>query len=425
MTKRKLRPGRRAQLYAVAGIVLLALAFAAALYAAIDRFPLDLLALLLLAAAALLAVRSLMQLGLARAVGLGAAAVMAAGAFLLMLAVLKPVTDLVALGCLVLGTLATRRALRYRAELPPVPAPRAPVMFWNPKSGGGKATQARLDEEARARGIRPVELSPGDDLEALVRDAIAEGADALAAAGGDGTQATVAAMAAEHDLPFACIPAGTRNHFALDLGVDRDDLVGALDAFVDGGEKRVDLGEVNGRVFVNNVSLGLYAEAVQSDEYRDAKLRTLLGTAAAIAEEGGLELSSPEGDGEAVAILVSNNRYRIGHAIGSGMRPTIEDGVLGVTVFENVNPITSGRMARMPWRQWETPELRLDPDGPVPAGIDGEATELESPVLFSIRHRALRVRIAQSHPGASPAARLPERFTGMPGALWATAAGRG
>ena len=98
-----------------------------------------------------------------------------------------------------------------------------------------------------------------------MRDAVAGGADALAMAGGDGSQAVVAAIAAEHDLPYACIPAGTRNHFALDLGVDRDDVVGALDAFVDGGERRVDLAEVNGRVFVNNVSLGLYAEAVQRD----------------------------------------------------------------------------------------------------------------------------------------------------------------
>ena len=104
------------------------------------------------------------------------------------------------------------------------------------------------------------------------------GADGLAMAGGDGSQAIVAKVAAEKGLPYACIPAGTRNHFALDLGVDRDDVVGALDAFVDGGERTVDLAEVNGRVFVNNVSLGVYAEAVQRSEYRDAKLRTLLDT---------------------------------------------------------------------------------------------------------------------------------------------------
>ena len=97
-------------------------------------------------------------------------------------------------------------------------------------------------------------------------------------AGGDGSQAVVAAIAAREGIPYACIPAGTRNHFALDLGVDRDDVVGALDAFIDGGERVVDLAEVNGRVFVNNVSLGLYGDAVQRPGYRDAKLRTMLDT---------------------------------------------------------------------------------------------------------------------------------------------------
>ena len=163
-------------------------------------------------------------------------------------------------------------------DLPDAPAPRQPVLFFNPPSGGGKAERFALADEARARGIEPIELKPGEDLEALVRGAVERGADALAMAGGDGSQAIVAAIAAERELPYACVPAGTRNHFALDLGVDRDDVVGALDAFVDGGERTVDLAEVNGRVFVNNVSLGLYAEAVQREGYRDAKIRTLLDT---------------------------------------------------------------------------------------------------------------------------------------------------
>ena len=179
--------------------------------------------------------------------------------------------------CLVIGVViwhaASRIAFQVHVRLPVAEPPRRPVLFINPWSGGGKAAKVNLAEEAATRGIRTVELHRGDDLVQLVHDAVAAGADALAAAGGDGTQAIVAA--AEHELPFACIPAGTRNHFALDLGVDRDDVVGALDAFIDGGEQVVDLGEVNGRVFVNNVSLGLYAEAVQSKGYRDAKIRTL------------------------------------------------------------------------------------------------------------------------------------------------------
>src|SRR5207245_7356056 len=148
--------------------------------------------------------------------------------------------------------------------------------------------------------IEAIELTREDDLEQLVRAAVAQGADALAMAGGDGSQAVVAKVAAELDLPYACIPAGTRNHFALDLGVDRNDVVGALDAFVDGGERQVDLAEVNGQVFVNNVSLGLYADAVQRPGYRDAKLHTLLDTVPDVlgpqSKPSGLSWHSANGD---------------------------------------------------------------------------------------------------------------------------------
>ena len=227
-------------------------------------------------------------------------------------------------------------------------------------------------------------------------------------AGGDGSQAIVAALAAEAGLPYACIPAGTRNHFALDLGVDRDDVVGALDAFVDGGERVVDLADVNGRVFVNNVSLGLYATAVQRNEYRDAKLRTLLDTVPELAEEPatngvGMRWNDPDGPQEGVrpAILISNNRYRLGQALGSGTRPRMDEGVLGVAV------IGVGRMRDM-WRQWTAPAFDVEATGPVPAGIDGEAVLLEPPLRFRMHPHTLHVRIARAHPGASPSAIEPD-----------------
>jgi len=232
-----------------------------------------------------------------------------------------------------------------------------------------------------------------------VRDAVAGGADGLAMAGGDGSQAVVASIAAELDLPYACVPAGTRNHFALDLGVDRDDVVGALDAFVDGGERRVDLADVNGQVFVNNVSLGVYAEAVQRPGYREAKLRTLLD---AIPEAFGHRASGKELDSPA-AILVSNDPYRLGHAVGSGTRPSIDAGVLGIAVLDSEE-----HAGRNPWREWATPTFEVPADHPVKAGIDGEAAELEPPLRFASRPRALRVRITHRHPGASPSAHLPD-----------------
>ena len=298
---------------------------------------------------------------------------------------------------------------------PSASAPRRPVLFFNPRSGGGKAERFTLADEARARGIEPIELKPGEDLETLVRGAVERGADALAMAGGDGSQAIVAAIAAERGLPYACVPAGTRNHFALDLGVDRDDVVGALDAFVDGGERTVDLAEVNGRVFVNNVSLGLYAEAVQREGYRDAKLRTLLDTVPDVLGPGGGELdlrwTGPGGHAHhaGAMVLVSNNRYRLGRAVGSGTRPRIDDGLLGITVVgEPSGRGEGGRSLQRPWREWSAPGFEVDADRPVPAGIDGEALMLDPPLRFRIRPGVLRVRIARKHPGASPSAMAPE-----------------
>ncbi len=286
--------------------------------------------------------------------------------------------------------------------LPVAEPPKRPVVVWNPRSGGGKAAAVHLDEQARVRGIEPIELRPGDDLVQLVRDAVANGADALAAAGGDGTQALVATIAAELDLPFACIPAGTRNHFALDLGVDRDDVVGALDAFVNGGERRVDLAEVNGRVFVNNVSLGLYAEAVQHAGYREAKLRTVLDTMPDFGGSTGsqhqLVYSAPTDAAEHVVpivVMVSNNSYRLRKVVGSGTRPRIDDGRLGIAVLA-----TPAGQTRPRFMQWEAPTFEVDSDGPVPAGVDGEALVLDPPLRFTIRPGALRVQDRTAAPGS-------------------------
>ena len=338
------------------------------------------------------------------------------------------ITAIVVVAGLALAAAAAKAAMSYSTLLPDAPAPKRAVLFYNPKSGGGKAEKFNLAEEARKRGIEPVELTLGTDLEQLVRDAVSDGADAVAMAGGDGSQAVVATVAAELELPYACIPAGTRNHFALDLGVDRDDVVGALEAFVDGGERRVDLAEVNGRVFVNNVSLGLYAEAVQREGYREAKLRTILDTLPeAIGPEGGgldLRWTGPGGHvhSSGAAILVSNNRYRLGRAVGSGTRPRIDDALLGVTVAS-----TPGggrrRLLQRPWREWSAPEFQVDADGPVAAGIDGEAMTLDPPLRFRIRPGVLRVRIARAHPGASPSASIPEDALGGIRALARVAAG--
>jgi len=371
----------------------------------------------------------LVRRGIARAAGLGAAALLMAGAVVLIIA-REPLTSAMVVAAGFLAFATARAAFRSHVDLPGAPPPRRAVLFYNPRSGGGKAARLDLPAMARTRGIEPIELTPGADLESLVRHAVADGADALAMAGGDGSQAIVAAIAAEHGLPYACVPAGTRNHFALDLGVDREDVVGALDAFVDGGERVVDLADVNGRVFVNNVSLGLYAEAVQRPGYREAKLRTLLDMVPDVLgpDSSGVHLQW-EGPGghehTAAAILVSNNRYRLGRAVGSGTRPRIDDGVLGITVFGAPRGRgDNGAWAQRPWREWSAPSFVVRSELPVPAGVDGEATSFDPPLRFRIHPRALRVRIARAHPGASPSALQPEGVIDAIRVLSALAAGR-
>jgi diacylglycerol kinase family enzyme len=309
------------------------------------------------------------------------------------------------------GVIGARVAFRPDRSLPRAPSPHHPVLFINPWSGDGRAGRVGLRGEAERRGFEVVELGAGDELEELVRAAVGRGADGLAMAGGDGSQALVAAIAAEHDLPYACIPSGTRNHFALDLGVDREDVVGALDAFVDGGERYVDLGEVNGRVFVNNVSLGVYAQAVSQDDYRESKLRTLLDTLTdtlgAEGETVDLRWTDPDGAEQvsAALVLVSNNPYLLGPTLGTGTRPRLDSGVLGIVDFHPPIPGAGEQAAH--WRELTAASLEIETDSPVPVGIDGEATTLRPPLRFGIRPCALKVRVARSHPGASPSAEVP------------------
>ena len=340
---------------------------------------------------------------------------------------------------------AARVALRPPSVDPAavVAAPRAghAVLIMNPWSGGGKVEKFELERLCRERGIEPIVLYKGSDLLALAEDAVARGADVIGMAGGDGSQALVASVASRHGIPMVVIPAGTRNHFALDLGMDRADVVGALDAYDDGVDRRIDLAEVNGRTFVNNASMGLYARIVQSQEYRDAKLRTaaetlpdLIGPAAVPLD---LRFALPSGEQATSAnlVLVSNNPYQLSHLRGASTRPVLDTGRLGVVSVlvrgaadaEKFAALeAAGQVGRFSgWNEWTATEFEVTSGGPVEVGVDGEALTMDPPLRFVIRPGALTVRQARavlSRPVAPPAVHVVSPST--LGALWDTALGR-
>lgn len=299
---------------------------------------------------------------------------------------------------------------RVRSKEYRTPPPRRPFLIMNPRSGGGKVDRFGLKEKAERLGARVVLLDPDEqqDITALARAAVAEGADLLGAAGGDGTQALVAAVAAEHGIPFLVISAGTRNHFALDLGLDRDDPGACLDALSDGVELRVDLGFAGDRPFVNNASFGAYAAIVQSPSYRGDKIGTSLELlpdlltgqqgARLTAKAGDTTLDSPQ------AVLVSNNPYRTGDPFGFGRRDRLDTGALGVLGVRVDGAADAAALLLDPEPAALTVltvrEVVVEADGPeVQVGLDGEALVLPSPVHCRIAPGALTVRVPRKRPG--------------------------
>jgi diacylglycerol kinase family enzyme len=306
------------------------------------------------------------------------------------------------------------------------------VLLINPNSGGGTARRVGLVEECRARGIEPRVVRPGDDLTALAEAAVAAGADAIGMAGGDGSLALVAGVAARSQVPLVVVPAGTRNHFAMDLGLDRADVVGALDAYGAARERAIDLGDVDGRPFVNNVSLGLYAQIIRTPAYRDAKLETALSALPGLLGPGSapsdLRFTDPAGTRHTGAhvVQVSNNRY--GPTLRTIMsRPRLDSGRLGVITLELpegppdaalVAALAGGHPERLPgYRAWESLTFEVDSGDEVDCGVDGEALRMPPPLRFTIRPGALRIRVPPQAGGRSPAARELDRRPRLRGLL--------
>ncbi len=289
---------------------------------------------------------------------------------------------------------------------------RQPFVIMNPRSGGGKVGKFGLKEKAVVLGAEVALLEGPEvvDVAAMARQAVAAGAGLLGVAGGDGTQALVAGIAAGQDIPLMVISAGTRNHFALDLGLDRDDPASCMDALTDGVELRIDLGLIGGRTFVNNASFGAYAQVVQSSAYRDDKSGTALqmlpdllsghqGAHLVVRVDGQVILDGPQ------AVLVSNNPYETGDIAGLGRRARLDQGVLGVVGIKIETAAQAAGLLRRAQRSRSVTVLTardvvIDADQPqIPVGIDGESVLMPTPVHCTIRPLSLRVRVPRDRPG--------------------------
>jgi diacylglycerol kinase family enzyme len=290
------------------------------------------------------------------------------------------------------------------------PPPRRPYVIMNPRSGGGKVTRFGLKAKAEALGAEVALLEGPEivDVGQLARTAVADGADLLGVAGGDGTQALVAGIAAQYGIPLLVISAGTRNHFALDLGLDREDPSRCLDALTDGVELQVDLGFIGDRPFVNNASFGAYATVVQSPAYRDDKAHTtaemlpglLVGHQGPrlVARAENVTVEGPQ------AVLVSNNVYGMGDIAGLGRRARLDRGTLGVFGVTVTSAVQAAGLLRGAHSRGLTRlaarEVVVDADASqIPVGVDGEALLLETPVRCIVRPLALRVRVPRDRPG--------------------------
>jgi diacylglycerol kinase family enzyme len=318
------------------------------------------------------------------------------------------VGGLVATGAL--GSLRPRREGRRHVatDWHDAPRPAHPVLLVNPKSGGEKAERFGLVDACTSRGIDTVVLGRDDDLRSLAEAAVERGADVIGMAGGDGSLGIVASVAATRGIPFVCVPAGTRNHFARDLGLDRADPVGALDAFGPAREGTVDLATVNGRTFVNNVSLGLYGTMVASEDYRAEKLKTAAETMqehlGPSAPPYDLHAEGPDGPiDDPQVIEVSNNPYLLRSLTTFGTRARMDSGTLGVVAVrvgdaDDLEHLLAmereRRFGSFPGlHSWTVSELEVRSSSPVAAGVDGESCRLTPPLHFRTVPGALRVRV--------------------------------
>ena len=238
-------------------------------------------------------------------------------------------------------------------------------------------------------------MQPDDDLAGLASSLVDQGCDHLMMAGGDGSLAIVAEVAMARDVPFSCVPVGTRNHFAMDLGLDRSHPLQSLDAALDGSEKLIDVGIVAGQVFLNNVSFGLYPRAVADPEYRSHRARSMADAAVDTVSHPETQITLTLPDGRVVSdievLLASNNPYRFIGPPDFARRPALDTGTLGIILADRRSRQKRGPAA---FTRWETQKLTVHSDpASIQVGVDGELRQFQAPIEVAIAPKSLRVLI--------------------------------
>jgi len=292
------------------------------------------------------------------------------------------------------------------------------TLLVNPKSGGGKAEKFNIADQARALGIEVRVLKKGDDLQALAREAAKSGTEVLGMGGGDGSLALVASIAMEYGLPFICVPVGTRNHFAMDMNLDRNDPAAALAAFNSGEERVIDVATIGGHVVLNNASFGVYAATINEPGYREAKASAFRNVITSVLngerEPFDLCFDTPLGRRQqAFIVFVGNNPYEFIGLEDFGGRARLDRGQLQITVIEpddhdSLAKLAQGMIIGNPdfangFQQWTTTDFEIDASTDMlDVGVDGEAMSFATPVKMRIQPKALRVLVPPGTPLERP-----------------------
>ncbi len=286
-----------------------------------------------------------------------------------------------------------------------------PYLIINPKSGNGRAIKAGIPDKAKAMGIKVKVTKKSDNITDLATKAVKSGVDVLGVSGGDGTLGAVATVALKHNLPLIVLPGGTRCHFARDVGLDPKQIVDALNCFK-GVEQKIDVGDINGRIFLNNASLGLYADVIDNKEYRDHKVATTRSTLQKLlAKQKFYPLKFKDKNGnqynEAVQVLVGVNAYDTVNMFELGHRKNLTGKTLQITAITNLNDDLTKFLLKTAVlnkdfvqnnansvKQWESSKFTVSaPTKKIVVGVDGEREEYSTPVTIIIKPGALRLMV--------------------------------